>query len=752
MRVVFRCALIVVAALSEVVAAQTTGPSIAPTVPRVAFTQETLGNGLRVVYAPRHDWPAVNVRVVYHVGSKDEPADQRGLAHLVEHLMFRGSAHVSAEERSRVLTRAGGIGNAATDFDTTAYFETAPANQLELAMWLESERMASFDLGGENLSAERRIVEEEWARGRGVPFNSLAEDVLPQAPALGPYRWTPIGDMEQLQGARISDVKDFVQRWYGPNNAVLVVAGDFDVAKAQASIRRLFGWIAARATPARRGLAQVASTQPRVLEVSGPVPWPAEVVIFPTPEYGAADEPAVRMLGMVLQGEWDGHLVGAQRPLASMLDVQGLRLEGGGLMIVSAVLARGQKFDQLTDAIFAMPHLIYDYIVQKDLSRAAGAVALDADIRRETSAGVASELGTSMALRGSPGWEDDEMAAMGRVGVGRMGKLALKYCDEANAVTLHVMPGGMKPALPELEEAETGASTRLSTTIAVARGTAKAAKAQATDFPSPYPTTAPAADAAGDAPFSANPAQIDRTIDGVHVVILPDARTSAVHWAIVLRDRVAEPSGKDGVATLTARLLSAIHHRYIFDPRPRPRDLELAGTSLQVQSMGHRTVVIGAALPVHLDDALEMTRRHVFDPDFLKPDFYQEAFFGPRLRGDVMSLIASVERQRMDANALAWREIETAVFKSPPRRPTTQSAGSLTIDDVRSFYQRAYGNVGLVVVAGNVTEPRGPQIAKYLLDGAVSTTQPTTRAAVSATVRARRRVRRRRRALRANQA
>src|SRR5438093_10556547 len=160
----------------------------------IQFTQETLDNGLHVIYAPLRQAPVVHVRLIYHVGSRDERPDRQGFAHMFEHMMFRGSAHVAPEQHMKLIMQMGGDCNAFTTYDDTVYFDTLPASNLEMVLYLEADRMASFKVSDEIFKTERRVVAEEWRmRYANQPYGSLFSDLVKTAFTTHAYRWTTIG-------------------------------------------------------------------------------------------------------------------------------------------------------------------------------------------------------------------------------------------------------------------------------------------------------------------------------------------------------------------------------------------------------------------------------------------------------------------------------------------------------------------------------------------------------------------------------
>jgi predicted Zn-dependent peptidase len=217
--------------------------------PTVRFTDERLANGLRLIVAPDPLAPIVAVDVWYAVGSKNEVPGKTGFAHLFEHVMFQGSAHVGKTEHMALVQAAGGSLNGTTWLDRTNYFETVPSHQLELALWLEADRMATLldALNQEKLDNQRDVVKNEKRssydnRPYGLWFHKLQAHLFPPE---HPYHHPTIGSMEDLDAASLEDVSAFFRTYYAPNNAVLTIAGDVDPAAARAAVERYFGQIPA---------------------------------------------------------------------------------------------------------------------------------------------------------------------------------------------------------------------------------------------------------------------------------------------------------------------------------------------------------------------------------------------------------------------------------------------------------------------------------------------------------------------------
>jgi predicted Zn-dependent peptidase len=211
----------------------------------IPFERHRLDNGLKVVLAPDRTVPVVATNLWYGVGSRNEPAGKTGFAHLFEHMMFQGSAHVPKNRHFELIERVGGTLNATTWFDRTNYFETVPSHELDLTLWLESDRMGWMlpAMDQEKLDNQREVVKnEKLQRYDNQPYGDWSERMQKLVfPEDHPYRHTVIGSMEDIDAATLDDVESFFQTFYVPNNAVLTLAGDIDPADALERVKRYFG-------------------------------------------------------------------------------------------------------------------------------------------------------------------------------------------------------------------------------------------------------------------------------------------------------------------------------------------------------------------------------------------------------------------------------------------------------------------------------------------------------------------------------
>jgi predicted Zn-dependent peptidase len=230
----------------------------------IPYKEYTLDNGLRVILSEDHSAPTYSVALTYDVGSRDEKEGRTGFAHLFEHMMFQGSENVGKGEHFSLISNNGGDFNGTTSEDRTNYFENLPANQLDLGLFLESDRMRSLAVNQANLDNQRNAVQEEKRLGRdnqpyGESFDALSETAYDSYA----YKHSVIGSMEDLNAATLDDVKAFFKRYYAPNNAVLTLVGDFKSDEALAKIKKYFGDIPAQPTPPRPDISEPAQKEVR---------------------------------------------------------------------------------------------------------------------------------------------------------------------------------------------------------------------------------------------------------------------------------------------------------------------------------------------------------------------------------------------------------------------------------------------------------------------------------------------------------
>ena len=270
----------------------------------IKFVEYDLPNGLHVILHEDKSTPIVSQVMAYHVGSKNEKADRTGFAHFFEHLMFEGSPNIPRGTFFKMVQSAGGDLNAFTSFDKTVYFITLPSNQLELAMWLESERMLQLKVDSVGIETQRGVVKEERKQSLdNRPYGSLLEQTMSHAFKVHPYRWTPIGSAQYIDRATYDEFGQFYKSFYVPNNACLVIAGDIDAEKTKDLVKKYYGDIPRGTEPIYR---PKDVEPPQTAEVRDTVydniQLPAVIEAYHMAPQGTRDYYALSMLTTLLSG------------------------------------------------------------------------------------------------------------------------------------------------------------------------------------------------------------------------------------------------------------------------------------------------------------------------------------------------------------------------------------------------------------------------------------------------------------------
>lgn len=268
----------------------------------VDFEEYDLDNGLHVILHRDNSAPVVTTAVMYHVGSKDEDPQKTGFAHFFEHLLFEGTENIQRGEWDKIVSSNGGSGNANTFLDRTYYFETFPSNSLEVGLWLESERLMHPIIGQVGVDTQKEVVQEERRmRVDNSPYGAFFEQILKNLYSRHPYRWGVIGSLDHLASATLEDFKKFNSTYYVPNNAVLVVAGDFETQKAKKMIADYFGPIPRGADIPKPDPSETPITQTIQTTYHDPnIQIPAIMLAYRTPGQGQRDAYVINMISTYL--------------------------------------------------------------------------------------------------------------------------------------------------------------------------------------------------------------------------------------------------------------------------------------------------------------------------------------------------------------------------------------------------------------------------------------------------------------------
>ena len=349
---------IIAAALTSS-SAQSRAAGEAADLPRLAFEKFTLPNGLEVILSRKPGLPMVAVNLWYHVGPANEAAGRTGFAHLFEHMMFQSSKHVPPDSHIRLLEAAGASNlNGTTDYDRTNYFETVPANQLELALWLESDRMGYLldKVDQASLANQQDVVRNERRQSVENRPYGLADEALVQAlyPKGHPYYGNIIGSHEDIRAAKLEDVKQFFRQYYAPNNASLAIVGDIDTAQAKALVEKYFATLKRGPTVARPSASTPKMTAERRLTLAARVELPRLSMAWLTPSVFAPGDADAEIAASILGGGRSSRLYKKlvyERQIAQNVSVNQNSLTLGSMFEIEATARPGHTVDELERAI-----------------------------------------------------------------------------------------------------------------------------------------------------------------------------------------------------------------------------------------------------------------------------------------------------------------------------------------------------------------------------------------------------------------
>ena len=422
-----------------------TSLSVSAQANKIEFEQYKLKNGMNVILHEDHSTPIVAVTVLYHVGSKNEFAERTGFAHFFEHLMFEGSDNIGRGEYMKTVAANGGILNANTSFDRTFYFEILPSNQLELGLWMESERLLHLKVDSIGVQTQREVVKEEYRQSDNQPYGSFLREMFSRAFEKHSYNWVPIGSLDHLNEATIEEFIEFYKTYYVPNNATLSIAGDFDK-------KQLKKWIETYFSPIPRGTKEM--HRPTIMEpiknkeirdtVYDNIQLPAVMMGYHTPAQGTSDAYAVDMLAQILsQGN-------SSRLQKSIVDEQEKALfvgafpfpsEDPGLSLMFGIPNTGVDIVDLEKAIDSeVEKLQNELISEKEFQKLRNQIENNMISQNSTVEGIAESLANYYIYYGDANLINTEISRYMKVTREDIQRVAKEYFRTDNRVVLYYLP------------------------------------------------------------------------------------------------------------------------------------------------------------------------------------------------------------------------------------------------------------------------------------------------------------------------
>lgn len=464
---------------------------------KIDFVEYDLPNGIHVILHEERSTPIVAVSVLYHVGSKNENPDRTGFAHFFEHLLFEGSANIARGEYSELVEKNGGMLNANTSQDRTYYYELLPSNQLELGLWLESERLLHAKVENTGIETQRSVVKEEKRqRVDNQPYASFITEMFSRMFTKHPYNWVPIGSMEHLDAAQEEDYVNFYKTFYAPANATLSIAGDIDITQTKKWIDKYFGSIPKGQAinvyrdfinvsdaefEKRYGIAKskfdakdfmnsknpeakkfLATMSAKAIEIPRPakdtekltgvikdvvydnIQLPALFMGYKFPEQSHPDAYALSMLNEVLSGGSSSRInktIVEKKEMATFAFSFNYGLEDAGVGIFAAIAANGVELDDIQKEFDAQIDQIKNELIsQEEFEKVRNKIENDFVSSNASIAGIAENLANNHVYFGSANLVNNELQNYLKVTREDIQRVAQKYLTQDARVILHYLP------------------------------------------------------------------------------------------------------------------------------------------------------------------------------------------------------------------------------------------------------------------------------------------------------------------------
>lgn len=414
--------------------------------------ERTLPNGLKVISLQDNSIPTVAIRVWYKVGGKDDPPGKSGFAHMFEHMMFKSTTNMPNEKMDRLTEDVGGFNNASTWDDHTNYYEVVPSNHLEPLLWAEAERMINLNVDDANFNSEREVVKEEFRQSvLAQPYGKFFEDIARLSYTVHPYTRGVIGNLAELDAATPADARAFYKTFYRPDNAYLIVVGDFDPKQFDAWTDKYFG-----AIPRPSGtIPRVTVTEPvrtkevRHVTTGQNVPFPAVAITYLAPKSSDADILPLLIASSILSAGESSRLYQRLVYKEQIAQEASLTLDNkadGGLAYLFAIGAEGATAEALERSLLAELKLIQTRgVTPKELAKAKNQL-LTAEIQeRESNDGKATAIENALAYQLDPKKVNTTIASLQAVTATDIQRVMRKYFTDTNRVVIHYKnEGGTK--------------------------------------------------------------------------------------------------------------------------------------------------------------------------------------------------------------------------------------------------------------------------------------------------------------------
>jgi zinc protease len=441
----FAILLLVLAVLGLNAAAQV---KVAP----LNIKERTLANGLRVVSLQDNSSPTVAIHVWYNVGSKDDPQGRSGFAHMFEHMMFKSTKNMPNEKMDRLTEDVGGFNNASTYDDFTNYYEVVPSNYLETLLWAESDRMVNLNVDAGNFNSERDVVKEEFRqRILANPYGMLFGQYLEKLSYMThPYKRPGIGNLDELNAATPKDANEFYKLYYRPDNAVLIVVGDFDAKQFDTWTDKYFGRIGkvTGTIPRVTAVEPERTMEKRYNETAPNVPFPAVAITYLAPASKSPDIPALKIAEKILSGGESSRLYQSmvyKQQIAQEASFNADTRVDRGLLYFYAIASEGKQADALEKSLLAELKLIQDSgVTANELAKAKNQLITQAVQARENNDGKAIAIERAVAYEAAPKAVNSDIQKLQAITAADVQRVMKKYFTDTNRVVIYYTQGEQK--------------------------------------------------------------------------------------------------------------------------------------------------------------------------------------------------------------------------------------------------------------------------------------------------------------------
>jgi len=650
----------------------------------IPYHKYRLDNGLTVILHQDHSDPLVHVDVTYHVGSAREQLGKSGFAHFFEHMMFQGSKHVADEQHFKIVTESGGNLNGSTTKDLTNYYETVPNNQLEKMLWLESDRMGFLldAITEEKFEVQRATVKNERAQNiDNRPYGRVDETINQMIyPRQHPYFWPVIGFMSDLERGTLTDLKQFFVRWYGPNNAVLTIGGDFDETQTLAWVAKYFGEL--KAGPAVNPMAKksIRLVENRYYTLTDNISLPLLYISFPTVYGRHEDEAALDVLANILGN-------GPTSLLYQHLVKTGIAVQAGASHPCKELackmnfyaLPNPQQSLSLAKLKKAFEQTLLDFeqrgVNDEDLLKTKVNIETQTIYGLQSVAGKVSSLAGFETFVGNANYTQQELDRYNKITKADVMRVYQQYIKNKGAAVLSVIPQGLESAvahkdnftLPDISNPPNVNTEKV----------AIIANQSSFDRNIMPPS--------GDAPtIKVPPLWRKKFTNGLQIIGSKNSETPTVSLLLSIEGgSLLDPIEKSGLAALTAALMEEGTTNYLKEELSN--ELAKLGSNISIGASGRYTYIQVSSLTKNLDATINLMLDVMFNPAFKQADF-------DRVKNQWLQ---NLQQSLKDPATLASKATKQVLYGANnriglPTSGTIKTISAITLDDVKSFYKKYF--------------------------------------------------------------